>query len=337
MSILETTGKVMDVAAMEQAKDIAASEEVGIYGLLREKKYIKRRDLVKSIHHRELPFPEPYQVAAHKLNVPWTVTNKAVMVQTAGCNLSCDYCFTGESVVVSATADDLWHDYWDLYCQKAENPSPIFRVSGGEPFLQQDFTADVARTMGSRRRYIEGLHVGSTGVYIWVDTNLTIKPSNYLLNSLNGDRIGVCGCWKPVSAPEKYETQLQVATQLLDAGVDTYFYYPASLDEEDKELLLDAEWDCQWSDIACRWSAEFLSHLHSASKNLGKYYASRLNPISIHYDYETVGGSEVFTAASAIKRDFFLRLQKKFIVMELGEEYWWMPDYMIDIRNGTSQ
>lgn len=335
MGISDTVGRVHNVAAMQQANDIKASEDVGIYGYLREKKYLKDKHVREAGDLRLLPFTEPYQVAAHKLNVPWARTNKAVMVQTAGCNLNCDFCYVGEEAVVETTPDELWSDYWHEYCETAENPSPIFRISGGEPFLQQDFVADLVRMMTRRRRTMDGCYVGDTGVYVWVNTNLTIKPSQDLLDSLNGERIGVVGSFKPVAAPEKFGEQLEVSARLVDAGVDTYFYYPCALDEEDKQVLLDGEWDSKWMDLTLRWSATFLSHLHSASRGIGKYYAARLNPIAIGYHYETVGGSDVFTVASKLKRDFFLRLQKKFIASELGECYWWMPDYQIDIREGA--
>lgn len=333
MSIADTVGRVQDVAAMEQAEDIKASEEVGIFGLLREKKYIKSKHLKSLGHHRLLPFTEPYQVAAHKLNLSWTRTNKAVMVQTAGCALDCSYCYVGDEVVVEATTQELYEDYWRNYCLKAENPSPIFRISGGEPFLQQNFVADLVRLMRYKRPPY-GL-VGDSGLYVWVNTNLTHEPGEKLLNSLHGERVGVVGSWKPVSAPEKFDTQLSVASRMLDAGVDLYFYWPCALDEEDKELLLNGEWDASWVDICLRWSADFLSHLHTATRHLGDYYAARLQPTTIQYHYGAVGGLEVFSTASAIKRDFMLRLLEKFIRTEIGEEYWWLADYMIDVRTGV--
>lgn len=333
MSILDTVGHVHDVQAMQQAADIKASEDVGIYGLLREKKYIKDKHLRKPRHQRLLPFTEPYQVAAHKLDLPWTRTNKAVMVQTAKCNLDCGYCFIGEDVATRTTVEELREDYW-TYCRMAEKPSPIFRVSGGEPFLQQRFVADLVHVM-ARHSQLLSEYVRVDSVYVWLNTNLTIEPSDRLLNSVDDDRVGVIGSWKPVAAPEKFGTQLQVASQLLDAGADLYFYYPCALDEEDKELLEDGVWDSQWTNIALRWSAEFLSHLHTATKTLGDYYAARLQPTVIKYHYETVGGSRLFSTASGIKRDFMVSLLEKFIHYKLGEEYWWCPDYQVDVREGV--
>lgn len=339
MTVTDTVGRVQDVAAMEQAEDIRASEEVGIFGLLREKKYIKSKHLKDLGHHRLLPFTEPYQVAAHKLDLPWTRTNKAVMVQTAGCGLACDYCFVGDEVVVEATTQELYEDYWFNYCRNAENPSPIFRISGGEPFLQQEFVSDLVRVM-LYKRPTSGIRMclrRDSGLYVWVNTNLTHEPNDGLLNSLTSEKVGVVGSWKPVSAPEKFDTQLSVASRMLDAGVDLYFYYPCALDEEDKELLLDGQWDSSWVDIVLRWSAEFLSHIHAATKHLGDYYAARLQPTTIQYHYETVGWLEIFSIASGIKRDFMVSLLEKFVRRELGEEYWWMPDHMINIREGVGQ
>lgn len=335
MGVLDTVGRVHDVAAMRQANDIKASEDVDIYGYLREKKYLKDKHIRKAGDPRLLPFTEPYQVAAYKLRVPWTRTNKAVMVQTAGCNLDCDFCFVGDETIVETTTDELWSDYWHEYCCNAENPSPIFRISGGEPFLQQEFVANLVRCMLRRRITSNSCYIGDTGVYVWVNTNLTIEPCDDLLESLSDERVGVVGSFKPVAAPEKFDTQLDVACRLIDAGVDTYFYYPCSLDEEDREVLLDGEWSDRWVDLTLKWSAEFLSHLHAGTRHLGSFYASRLNPIGIGYHYETVGKPEVFTTASQIKRNFFLGLQKKFIALECGVEYWWLPAYQIDVREGV--
>lgn len=337
MTVTDTVGSVQDVAAMKQANDINASEDVGIYGLLREKKYIKSEHLKRSCHHRLLPFTEPYQVASHKLCVPWSRTNKAVMVQTAKCGLDCDYCFIGEEVEVKATTLEVYDDYWFNYCYSIDNPSPVFRISGGEPFLQQDFVADLTRLMRGKRPYADGCPRGESGVYVWVNTNLTIPPEDNLLNSLNDEKVGVVGSWKPVSAPEKFDAQLSVASQLIDADIDLYFYYPCALDDEDKEILLSSGWDSRWTDIMLRWSAEFLSHLHAATKRLGDYYAARLQPTTIQYHYDTIGGPEVFSTASVVKRDFMVGLLERFIRYELGEDYWWMPDYMVNIREGVNK
>jgi len=337
MTVTDTVGRVQDVAAMEQAEDIRASEEVGIFGLLREKKYIKSKHLKSLGHHRLLPFTEPYQVAAHKLNLPWTRTNKAVMVQTAGCSLDCDYCFVGDEVVVEATTQELYEDYWFNYCRNAENPSPIFRISGGEPFLQQEFVSDLVRVMLYKRPTSEIMMCvrGDSGLYVWVNTNLTHEPREKLLNSLTSEKVGVVGSWKPVSAPEKFDTQLSVASRMLDAGVDLYFLYPCPLDNEEKSMLLSEGWDNHWQNLMLKWASEFLSHIHCATKSLGTFYTTRLNPITINYHYDTIGGSEIFSIASGIKRDFMVSLLEKFVRRELGEEYWWMPDHMIDVRTGV--
>lgn len=335
MGLFDVTGRVMDIQAMQQASDIKASENVGIYGFLREKKYVKDKDMAFSTNPRLLPFPEPYQVATSITRVPWNITNYACLVQLDSCNLSCDYCFCGETKSMEVSVQEVFENYWDKYVLKCDKyPTPVFRISGGEPFLQQHFLSSLVRVMRRTKRLSDCI-VGNTGLYFWIDTNLTVEPEQDLLDSLAYENVGVCGCFKPVSAPSAFYEQCHTAIQLIDAGIDTYFYYPCSLTESEKQEVFTTEWGNLCSDYIERWREEFVEHLHAASSIIGEYYPCRVHPIKIGYDYGAVGGSKLQSDISAIKQDCLFSVLRDYIEHYLGPMYYWLPDYQVDIRNGV--
>lgn len=336
MSLLETTGVVMDVQAMEQAKDINASEDVGIYDFLREKKYVKDKDLKYNVNPRLLPFPEPYQVATAFTGIPWNVTNYTCLVQFGGCDLDCDYCFCGETKTKEVTVEEVYNAYWKNYNENCPRvPTPVFRISGGEPFLQQDFLVDLLRVMKGVRPHDECIYSGKGSLYYWVDTNLTVKPSAALLETLSAENVGVCGCFKPVAAPYAFEAQLKNAKLLIDAGVDMYFYYPCSLTEQEKEETECVEWTELYNDYTDRWDTEFKEHLDAASYALGEFYPCRVHPIKIGYDYSAVGGEQLWSDVSMIKQDELMYQLREYISGNFGDMYYWLPDYQVDIANGV--
>lgn len=333
--LAETQGLVMDVQAMAQADDIRASEDVGIYGFLREKKYVKDKDLELTSYPRTLPFPEPYQVASAVTGVPWNITNYACILQLQGCNLSCDYCFCGKTKPKTVSALDVLENYRSEYVDKCDRcPTPVFRISGGEPFLQQEFLSAIISTMCTTDLSGDCFH-GSRGLYFWVDTNLTIAPSDELLDILSGENIGVCGCFKPELPGPLFKAQYTNASALINAGVDTYFYYPCSLTETEKNEIESHKWAYLWDDYAERWRAEFTHHLNLGSSILGKFYPCRVHPIKIRYDYGTVGGSQKWNEISAIKQTSLFAVIEDYIYDNLGGMYHWLPDYQVDIVKGA--
>jgi len=338
----------MSVSQMVQANDINDSAaDIGIYGLIREKCYVKQSQLRIMTDPRKLEFPEPYQVASAWTGEPWTITNYAAIVQLCGCNLKCDYCFVGDDITaVSVASEDVARDYYEVYHRECPRPTPVFRISGGEPFLQQDFVASIVTRVQwlSEEHQLNGLVKNDFTPYFWIDTNLSIKPTDELLDLLGGRvteygnpvGLSVCGCFKPLLGDTLVETQMKNASIMLDNDVDMYFYYPCALSADEKDLLFTGKWDSVWDDLTYEWSDKFISFLDMASSNLGPYFATRCTPILIKYHYDTVGGTGLETEGSRIKQDFLLNELETYIRQTLGDEYYWMPDYMVDIREGVN-
>lgn len=323
-------GKVMAIEQMAQKEDLAKSETPsGIYGgILREKTYIKPSQFASypvGTHPRFLDFPEPFAVAAHKLNLSWNETNTVCMVQFAGCNLRCDYCFIGKSEETQdEAAIGVWNTYWHDYLSTKDKPSPVFRVSGGEPFLQQKFLVGILALFAKCKAVIPELPGWET--YRWVDTNLTIEPSQKLLKELANNMVGVCGCFKPSNRPS-YGMQFEVAKILIDSGVDTYFYYPCALTEPEKKLAVPETREFAWRDT-------ITEHFLLMRNLLGELSPLRTHPIRIHYEYAAQGFEDKAALDTLAKKKHMVMTDtwRRLLQENYNPKLLWLPDYQIPLK-----
>ena len=227
----------IDVLTPLQIKDIQASEgpHSVFRGKYRIKQYVKPSQMLDStgrpIHPSLLPFPQPFQAASAWLGSSWNVTNRTFLGQLHGCNLPCPYCYVDrDAEAEDVGADDYVLDWvaWNKFNPEAQ--AWVLRISGGEPMLYQSWVEDVIEFS---REYL-GL-----APYIWVDTNGTVDPDRCLLEVLSWPGVGVNLCFK---YGVDLGHQLSIARTLIDAGVDTYFYVPAWLNNVQFPVL-DPGWD----------------------------------------------------------------------------------------------
>lgn len=241
------------VVLEKQKNDIAASKgPTGIMdGVYRAKQYVKDDEKSGLCHARNMSFPQPWQWAAQKWSEFGGVQDPAgidrvFLGQLAGCNLMCDECYVGEcdpdnTVEVTATRYvDAYYRYCDEYGYCA-----TLRISGGEPFLQQEWVCAVLEDdmlLNNGTEY----HAKEDPLILWVDTNLTIEPDDYLMSAVRGgaNHTGICGCFKPNRIYHSGETvsigwQLTVVRHLIDAKVPLFLYWPSWDQEPNNALFLD--------------------------------------------------------------------------------------------------
>lgn len=212
----------MEVIPQKQRSDIAASAgppEV-FEDLYRVKQYIKDHEMWLDFNPRRAPFPEPYQFASMMTGCTWAEGNRTFLGQLAGCNLNCPYCYRecGEHV---ETRDVTPREYVEAYGRWneafPEHKSGVLRISGGEPFLYENWMhALLARPQWNA---------------LWIDTNGTIMPCQGMLDLL-ADNGYLCAaavnlCFKPGIEGVALDDQLGVAAELVDAGAEVFFYWPA--------------------------------------------------------------------------------------------------------------
>lgn len=243
--------RLVQLLGSEQENDIRSGKAPSdiFDGVARVKTYVKLQDVGWGVSPRDYEFDQPYQIGAQRLGCSWNEANLAVVFQAAGCNLSCDYCFVGEegeSVVVSPhEMVEVYNNYRKVVREAGGTPARVVRISGGEPFLQQEELAEVIRAPWPR------------DVLLWVDTNLTIEPTYELMEALfRGPdnclgRVVVCGCFKPhleQAATEHpgvtgLDRQRSIAQRLVGHSIECFFYWPCALQfPEDMESPDPIRW-----------------------------------------------------------------------------------------------
>lgn len=220
-----------------QTQDIKASKgpQDTFFDYIRVKEYVKQEDLEAADRDycgvfgiRSLEFTEPYTWMSHVLDVSWNKVRAVPLVQFSSCNLGqpCPYCFADNSStdVVSKTVDEFCTDWGKVGIKLGHNG---FRFSGGEPLLFQPWLT---------RFFDEGC-IADDNEAIWIDTNLTIPPSDELLRSIctyGDDHVAFCGCFKSHLGYDFLPNQLDVLKYFLDAKLPQLFlYYPADAGMED--------------------------------------------------------------------------------------------------------
>lgn len=147
-------------------------------GLIRLKDYIGKPEVLGH-------FTPVYDVASRCLGCTWGEANKVAMVDTVGCNLDCFYCYQkGRS---TDSAELAVPDLVNLFVEDGID-SPVWRVSGGEPLLQED----TPRLLAELTETAE-----STGHLVMLNTNGTrhfdLPISSHLLVEVSVK--GLCPEW----------------------------------------------------------------------------------------------------------------------------------------------
>jgi pyruvate-formate lyase-activating enzyme len=151
----------------------------------RVKTYTKPEEMF--VPQREREFSEPYMVAQSVVGGTWNDHNAPFMIQVAGCNMRCPYCF----VPASLKANEGEYFSADEIVQMRDENEPekrTIRISGGEPFLAPQFISSMGETLAERNN-----------TFLWVDTNLIGNKYADVVSSLYyylDKRFGVCACFK---------------------------------------------------------------------------------------------------------------------------------------------
>lgn len=239
-----------------QAQDVAASRGPSdvFQDCYRVKQYVKWGDAPLHTHPATWEFPQPFQVAAARTGLSWDVCNRVFLGQLAACNIDCDFCFRGATNdTVNVTPEEYVAAFAAYNAAFPDHQAGVMRISGGEPFLYQEWVAGV-------------VSYAADDTYLWLDTNLTIAPTRALTaDVLDEDPLlGVCGCFKP--GLWDLDEQLANAKAIVEAGADCYFYWPSS------------------DDLSVWQFEEFLGALEDAIP----FAPLRLTVLNIKYNYSAV-------------------------------------------------
>jgi len=176
--------------------------------------------------------------------------NKVFAVQASGCTFNCNYCYVPREINNANpnfgqyfSADEIVKHFLNVK-QKSTESMNVIRLTGGEiPSIIPEMIIDVYNEMEKQNL---------DGVYLWVDTNLSI--TKYLekmendLKEMMQKNVGVVGCFKGIckedfakltgTKPEFYKNQFEAAKLFLDWKTDFYVYLPALVYENNIENKL---------------------------------------------------------------------------------------------------
>jgi pyruvate-formate lyase-activating enzyme len=327
--------KLMRLSGSKQETDIRSGKAPSdiFSDILRVKTYNKLEDISFGDAVHDMEFPQPFQAAAHQLGCSWAQTNPVAVIQLAGCNLDCHYCFIGDAnsmEVVDKTIEEICEAYNDYctVCHECGVPfSRVFRISGGEPLLQQ---REVAHLLTHRHNLF-------CDPYIWLDTNLTIAPEDILLSQLS--QVGVCGCFKSHLGAD-VKKQMDIAYEYVDAGVDFYTYWASGVTKQEVRKLHAShrdDWQGLYDYLAIDWqyeAEEALDEISCVHENL----PLRNTFIRIKYHYAAVAQDglidgmpvELWNKVSFAKCQVMREVQKEWC-NEYTPELRWLPSHMVPL------
>jgi uncharacterized Fe-S cluster-containing radical SAM superfamily protein len=204
----------------------------------RVKTYVKPVDMLDAAYPI---FPQPYQLAAYQLGGDWNEYNGACVIQVAGCNLDCWYCYVdkmlrqGNSQNDEGTEIGKWFTVPQVIDLFRASGKKVWRVSGGEPTLAPKFLADMVYAV-----FLEN-------ALLWIDTNLSGGDEFYDLVSKIDWNIqegaGICGCFKGFTRGDAAKStragnnlldlQFTSARRLVeDTSLNAFFYVPGIVTPE---------------------------------------------------------------------------------------------------------
>jgi len=334
--------RLMRLDNSEQEADIRSGKAPSdVYGGIgRVKTYVKLQDVNGCFDSpRVLEFDQPYQVAADALGCTWNETNPVFVIELAGCNLKCPYCFIGDYTTVDVdveTVISVWMNY-----RLDGNPSKVFRISGGEPMMQENAVSDLVSVLGKSQ------DPKNPHTYIWVDTNLTLLPSTDTLSVLSQTpHLSVCGCFKPLSG--LLSEQLSNAKAYIDAGVDMFFYWPTALTDRDVEASLSLDSNAphlhSYDNKSTVWRRAAASACEIIANEVHPLAPLRTTFIRIKYHYNVVVNRMGLSEEDVDNVDMVA--QMKWRVMQdahleyLSHKYdpkiWWLPSHKVELNGAQT-
>jgi hypothetical protein len=319
-----------------QAGDVqggkAPSDIYGDPGIARVKTYVKPDDMERLADGgrwpRSLEFDQPFQVAAERTGCTWGQGNRAFMVQFAGCNLDCPYCFIGDAnggEVVEVGAGRVF-DAYTQHLDAEEDFAAVVRVSGGEPFLQQEAICAIIR---ERERRFPGMVP-----YLWIDTNLTIMPNDDLRSMLmdvgRAKRMAVCGCFKPHRGPDLVSRQLAVAAELVEASVDLFLYWPCELEVDADDVPGALSGSAMTEPLFKRWRDQGYAICKMLDETLvNASLRTTFLVMKYHYEAMVAGG---FDYAGCDPKGWTELARQKAKHMRAGQRAYWQEQFPASLR-----
>ena len=200
---------MIKVEETAQATDVAASKAPSKLwkGYARIKTYVKDDEFSIVGSPRTFAFEQPYQIASRCTGRPWTDTNPVYLGELHGCNIRCPYCYldwASKATTIEVSPHQYAEDFFafnEAEIAAGRTGSAVLRWSGGEPMLFQEWLACSIAHFADEC----GLEYG------WLDTNLTIAPTDALLDAMTEAPMGVCGCFKPGVDGVDLDEQLSIA------------------------------------------------------------------------------------------------------------------------------
>lgn len=200
----------------------------------RTKSYLKDFEALCQTHPRRWPnLGVPPLSAAARLGCSPNHCNETLILNLAGCTMHCWFCFAasmldaGDACVWKASEEGVWNAAMPCLTIGTQR---VFRISGGEPLMQQPAIVDLLGCVDNELGLVE------VPPYIWLDTNLSIPPSPELIRALKQHRggAGVAACFKGWHNDDvalnigegktSLDSQFDVARLWWASGLDVYFF-----------------------------------------------------------------------------------------------------------------
>jgi uncharacterized Fe-S cluster-containing radical SAM superfamily protein len=225
-----------DMRDSEEGSDSYADLNCGGFGRIRRYESF-------SIHlHHSMPGKPMYR------GLPERTPFFTQVLQLAGCNWRCWYCFVDDALLSADKARSRWftvEETFDLFLQdqRFDDVSAI-DLSGGQPDLAPEWCLWTLQELDRR-----GLR---DRLKVWIDDNLSgsfvhsyLTPEDiaYMANHPSHSRVG---CFKGYNKesfvfntnarPEAFEVQFRVIGELINSGFDMYAYATFTSPEQDPNI-----------------------------------------------------------------------------------------------------
>lgn len=190
--------------------------------------------------------PLPVQPAHASLAGSEAPPTTAQVFQNAACNWRCWYCYVPFNLLAAHPSRSEWRsapELVDLW-QAEDRPPAVLDLSGGQPDLVPEWVVWTMKAMLER-----GLE---DSTYLWSDDNLS---TDFLWRYLGDDDLellssypnyGRAICFKgtdpesfslnTAAEPELFHRQFELASRIIDLGVDTYAYATITTDADERAI-----------------------------------------------------------------------------------------------------